>query len=559
MENPRPAFILNPLIQNWEEKSLAFFRAQNWQPFQEPILIAISGGADSTALLHFWMQAAEPVFKGPVALAHIHHGLRKASDEEKKFVENLAKDYGLCFFGKDLNPINRAVGESTEMWARRERYQFFQEATESFILELKKNSTENTAKIKREPWILTAHHRDDLVETIFQRLGRGTGPKGLAGIPFRRHPNIIRPFLNRSRLEILTYLQAREKTWAEDASNVDLGIERNWYRHQFLPAYKNNSENKSEKNFTEEFDARILSFALQMQEMGAFLQHLEKEDAKKFLHWEEKHGLKIPSIPVNSLHEILEKDSSWDLSSVLTGLLSATFNDSSLPRIEPDLEYEFRRQWQGGKSHLQVRISDQHAFKVEDKALFVLKNPLNALQTEPKGELICPYPPQKVILLSTFQTENQGESSSEMSRAEIEKGEYSWCWENTISTMVETPSATSVWTLAWKRYPRPEKWAFPQKTELRAIFDANVFSSTLHIRMREMGDRFSPYGIRSRSRKLKIFLSEKKVPIGMRSKLPLILAGDTIAWVPGYGISDFFKVTETTSSFLELVIICQNQ
>ena len=104
------------------------------------------------------------------------------------------------------------------MWARRERYARIEAA----------------AAESGTDWILTAHHRDDLVETVFQRLGRGTGPRGLAGIPFRRG-KIVRPFLDLTRADIRAWFAAEGGAWREDASNADTDFDRNWYRHRYLP------------------------------------------------------------------------------------------------------------------------------------------------------------------------------------------------------------------------------------------------------------------------------------------------------------------------------------
>ena len=154
-------------------------------------------------------------------------------------------------FTRDLVPSSRPKRESVEMWARRERYGFFAEA----------------ARLSRANWILTAHQRDDLVETVFQRLLRGTGTRGLRGIPFRREPRIIRPFLSRSRAEILEYLRLLEKTWIEDETNADAGLNRNWFRHRYLPKLRAEEP---------DLDVRIFAMAMQVQALGEGLDALEE-------------------------------------------------------------------------------------------------------------------------------------------------------------------------------------------------------------------------------------------------------------------------------------------
>ena len=111
---------------------------------------------------------------------------------------------------------------------------------------------------------------------------------------------------------------------------------------------------------------------------------------------------------------------------------------------------------------------------------------------------------------------------------------------------------------------------FPAAGEGRAIFDADLISCTLLVRTRKDGDRFSPLGVRSESRKLKVFLSEEQIPVGIRDEIPLVFSGrhrgeadgaigdETLAWVPGHGISEFFKVGPETARILEMELTCPN-
>jgi tRNA(Ile)-lysidine synthetase-like protein len=143
------------------------------------------------------------------------------------------------------------------------------------------------------------------------------------------------------------------------------------------------------------------------------------------------------------------------------------------------------------------------------------------------GKKACPSQPEKDILLDAT-------------------GSHSWTWGG------------KRYTLALKRYPKPAGLTFPACTGNRAIFDAASISCTLQVRTRKDGDRFSPYGIRSVTRKLKTFLIEKKIPKGMRDSIPLVFSGGALAWVPGHGVSDLFKVGDATTSILEMELSCTN-
>ena len=141
-------------IQAWESRTFAFLSEKGWDAQRATLLIAVSGGSDSTALLHFFARSASPKFGCKLAVVHINHGLRPSAFSDEAFVTDLCAAYGLPLYRRTLDPANKPARESTEMWARRERYGFFAEA----------------AGACNAAFILTAHHRDDLVETVFQRL-----------------------------------------------------------------------------------------------------------------------------------------------------------------------------------------------------------------------------------------------------------------------------------------------------------------------------------------------------------------------------------------------------
>jgi tRNA(Ile)-lysidine synthase len=177
---------------------------------------AVSGGADSVALLH-----AFHLLDIPVTVAHLNHQLRGAdSDADEVFVQELANELGFPFFSSrvDVKQLAEKDGLSIEMAARSARHDFF--------------STLGDATIA------LAHHADDQVETFLLRLARGAGPEGLAGMPFvqsLQNLRIIRPLLELRRSEIVQWLTENGWAWREDASNRDEQHLRNRVRHTILP------------------------------------------------------------------------------------------------------------------------------------------------------------------------------------------------------------------------------------------------------------------------------------------------------------------------------------
>lgn len=491
----------------WDRRTAAFLSSQGWQPGRSALLLAVSGGADSTALL-LWARRHASRTGARIAAAHVNHKLRPDADADQAFVVALCRGLGFPCVQRTLDPASRRPRESVEMWARRERYAFFDQAAESEGAE----------------WILTAHHRDDLVETIFQRLGRGTGPRGLRGIPFRRG-RIVRPFLDRSRAEILAYLGRCGAAWREDESNADIRIDRNWYRHRYLPSLRAEEP---------ELDARIFAMAMRVQAIGKGCDVLE--EAAALLQTDSEGN---PYLALRGVAERVTEDDSESLDFWIRRLLRAAAQGSAavsggggesasrpLP-VTKEILREFRRQWKTGPRGLRVPLSGTLALKCGNNGVYCVESALDGAAARGRAKKSCSPPDQRVILI---------EGSAEAS----------WRWGDRI------------YALSARRYPKPPGLVFPASGEERAIFDAAVFSCTLVIRTRKDGDRFSPHGVRSLSRKLKTFFNEEKVPVGTRDGFPLVLSGETVAWVPGLGISDFFKVSGSTSHILELVLKCEN-
>lgn len=180
------------------------------------LLVAISGGADSVALLLRMVEAGHDV-----VAAHCNFHLRGADSEaDEAFVRSLCERVGVELHVKQFatRDYARGHGVSIEMAARELRYEWFEE-------------------LRREvgaKYICVAHHADDNVETFLLNLSRGTGLSGLTGMR-EIHGNIYRPLLHCRREELRKWLRKRGETWREDASNQDVKFRRNKIRHELLP------------------------------------------------------------------------------------------------------------------------------------------------------------------------------------------------------------------------------------------------------------------------------------------------------------------------------------
>ncbi len=186
------------------------------------VAVAVSGGADSVALLRSLLELREE-FGVVLSVAHFHHGIRgPEADSDQQFVAELAAHFDLeLHLGAGDSPVYaRQHGVSLETAARELRHRWFAE----LLVQRKADK------------IATAHTLDDQAETVLMRILRGAGTRGFAGIaPSHSEKGLIRPFLDTNRRQIEDYLRSMGQDWREDSSNKDLNHTRNRVRHQLLP------------------------------------------------------------------------------------------------------------------------------------------------------------------------------------------------------------------------------------------------------------------------------------------------------------------------------------
>ena len=180
----------------------------------EKLLVGLSGGADSVALLHLLLDEGRQI-----AAVHVNHGLRgDASDGDEAFVRALCAKHGVPLYVYRADPPE----DPGEGWAREVRYGFFRQAMR-----------ESGADA-----LVLAHHRDDQAETLLLHLLRGAGLNGLTGMApdaTVEGMRILRPLLTFSRESLRAYLRQKGLAWREDASNDDRRYLRNAVRHELLP------------------------------------------------------------------------------------------------------------------------------------------------------------------------------------------------------------------------------------------------------------------------------------------------------------------------------------
>lgn len=191
------------------------------------LLVAVSGGADSVALLRGLLLLKKGTGgpgEGRIVAAHFNHRLRGAeSDADEEFVRQLAQELDLPFEVGSCESGLNLTGDGLEAAARAARYAFLTDAAHRFGAR----------------YVVTAHTSDDQVETVLHRILRGTGISGLAGIPLVRElspaVSVVRPLLGVARAEVIAFLDSLGQSYSEDSSNVLAAFTRNRIRHELLP------------------------------------------------------------------------------------------------------------------------------------------------------------------------------------------------------------------------------------------------------------------------------------------------------------------------------------
>ncbi|MEO5691455.1 MAG: tRNA lysidine(34) synthetase TilS [Candidatus Saccharimonadales bacterium] len=171
-------------------------------------VVAVSGGIDSVVMLDVLVSSTEDEF----VIAHYDHGIREDSSEDAELVRSLAKTYGLVF-----ETYEDKLGPSTsEADAREARYRWLESVMETHGADA----------------IATAHHQDDVIETMIINLIRGTGWRGLISLGNRE--KLIRPLLSWPKIQIATYAIEHNLVWHDDSTNDDMSFLRNYIRYRYV-------------------------------------------------------------------------------------------------------------------------------------------------------------------------------------------------------------------------------------------------------------------------------------------------------------------------------------
>ncbi|SED65663.1 tRNA lysidine(34) synthetase TilS [Pseudomonas anguilliseptica] len=241
--------------------------------------VALSGGLDSTVLLHLLASLAQREALPPLSAIHIHHGLQAAADAWPAHCRELCEILSVPL---QVDYVQIAPGASLEQAARAARYAAF------------------AARLGAGEVLLTAQHRDDQAETLLFRLLRGAGVQGLSAMPVSRAlgaGQLVRPLLNCSRDELLAYAREHKLSWVEDPSNADERFSRNYLRRQVIPALLSRWPRAS---------VSMARSAAHLSEAAQLLDELAQQDMATAQVSAEFAWLPLPSLALPALRSLSE-------------------------------------------------------------------------------------------------------------------------------------------------------------------------------------------------------------------------------------------------------------
>lgn len=483
------------------EKKVADFAEVNelWGSANK-ILLAVSGGADSTALMYAMCALrAQNILGVELLCAHINHQLRPGqADQDEVFVTAQAGELSLTIMTRrvDVREFAHLNKLSIETAARKLRI--------AALLDI--------AEANQCSRIATAHQKNDNAETIVQRLARGTGFRGLGGIwPMRAFGGeftFVRPLLCVGADEIIEYLQKRNLKWRQDHTNADCTYRRNYIRHRLLPALQRDCAGP----LVEQLSGLALSAS---RFHGLVCRHAEKAWAQSARCDGEKASL--------DLKGFLSQTQPVKVELVRRGLTTVGSGERDLTQRHYERVLRLAEQSAGGSPQDTVARRPQADLrrKIELPGGFAVRREYGKLIFEGPGET------------------EPDEQISEPVKLEV-PGRTSFGKCLIQADILETTAG------GFEEFKA-------DKTNFVECFDLDKVKPPVIIRSRRAGDRFVPLGLGA-EKKVGKFVTAAKVPQKIRPKLLVVADREKIIWVWPVRITEQAKVTGETRRVLRLEI-----
>jgi tRNA(Ile)-lysidine synthase len=451
------------------------------------VAVAVSGGADSVALLLLLLEMRSELGI-VVSVAHFNHKLRgKASDKDEKFVAELAAKHTLPFHLERADVAARARREKANLedTARRARYEFF-------------GSLVRNGHASR---IAVAHTADDQAETVLAHIMRGTGLAGLGGI----HPTVrevVRPLLEVRRAELRAYLRIKKQTWREDATNLDVRRTRARIRRRLIPLL--------EKEFQPQAVRHLIVLAELAREDEACLEALTE---RSFAQFAERNAGGV-RIPLEGLLD-LERGENLEKNVAETKALTKRLVRRIVHEVKPasgqlnaghvQAVLELAERGQNGKSlQLPARVEVR---RERDSLVFSARHGHEKTKTEAS---------------SAAQFEHPVEISE-------------------LPISIRVPELSCLFRFRVIDWP-PKRG---QTIDTDSVLDRDALRFPVVLRSWQPGDKLQPLG-RQRAHKLKRLLNKERISRWERDGWPVVTSGGRLAWARGFPVAAEFAPKEKT-------------
>ncbi len=457
----------------------------------QSVLVGVSGGADSVALLYS-LCALAAIHGWQIGVAHLNHGLRaKASDRDARFVEALANQLNLSYYNRkiDLHARCRQEGMNLEEGGRSARYEFYHETADRVGFDK----------------IAVGHHRQDAAEQVLLNLLRGSGPQGLGGLaPVAGR--VIRPLIETSRAEIERFLQDQKFSYCTDESNLDQRYTRNRIRIRLMPELK---------GYNPRITDTLNRLAKVMREESEWIEDLlQPAFAQALLRHEPEHcvlelsAAVLLSLPVAARRRIIRR---------------------AIFEVKGDLR----------------RIAWRH---IED-VLSASATPGRSRQIHLPGQVRVLCSRDRV----SFVREKKSLRSSALYGKKLETIPFAYTLDRLQGSNVSIRIREIHARLLFQQlriHDIENRFNVESQT---AWMDMDRVRFPLIIRNPRPGDRFVPLGMHG-SVKIKDFFINNKVPKPVRARMPLVESADEIIWVGGMRIAEGVKITGNTKNVLKIAL-----
>jgi tRNA(Ile)-lysidine synthase len=458
----------------------------------ERVAVAVSGGADSVALLLLLLELRVKLGI-VVSVAHFNHKLRGlASDADEGFVAKLAAKHGLAFHVDSADVAGTAKREKANLEdaGRRARYEFFRGIVEKGYAGR----------------VAVAHTADDQAETVLAHILRGTGLAGLGGI----HPvagHIFRPCLRLRRGDLRAYLRSRKQTWREDASNRDTLRTRARIRKKLIPFL--------EKKFQPATVPHLVSLAELAREDEAWLEANAAQRASEL--FQRKDG--IASIPAADL----------------PGRQTKKVSEASSPTVALRHLSVSKRLIRGIVEELKRRPGQLNAEHIES-VMKLAEHGENGKSVRVPGGIEIRRESDRLIFDAIAAAKRPKRSSTEYAYNIDFPADFA---NNDL--VLPVPYQGCVFRFSLIDWP-------PKRREtrgIRSVLDRDALQLPLVLRSWRAGDKFRPGGHRN-AHKLKRLLNRERVARWDRDGWPVLTSGGVLVWARGFPVAAEFAAGERT-------------